>query len=395
MLDISRIYCGNITSSEELRYKKYNQFLPLHTQKRPIVVWNITNSCNLSCEHCYANANEDLTDKELTTKEAKNVIDKLAEFKIPVILFSGGEPMMRHDILELIAYTRFKKIRAVVSTNGVLIDKKKANELKQSDISYVGVSIDGSKSIHDKFRGIDGAFESTLTGIKNCVNAGIKVGLRFTIFQGNYKEIPFLFDLMERENIERICFYHLVCSGRGQSMKDSELSIDEKRNVMDLIIDKTKEFYSKNIKKEILTVANHCDAVYLYKKMVKENHPNSEIALNLLNLNKSASSGIGISSINWDGTVYPDQFWRNKSLGNIKDSSFEDIWLNPNNEFLRKLRNKKDFITGRCRNCNYFDICLGNFRPRAEELTGNLWASDPGCYLYDNEICFNPGVKDL
>lgn len=386
MLDISRVYCGNVTSSEELRYKKHNQLIPFHIQKKPIVVWNITNSCNLTCEHCYANANEDLLKEELTTKEAKGVIDDLAAFKIPVILFSGGEPMMRDDILDLIGYTRFKKIRAVVSTNGVLIDKKRAEELKKCEISYVGISIDGSKFVHDKFRGIDGAFEKTLNGIRNCVNAGIKVGLRFTIFKGNYREIPFLFELMEREAIERVCFYHLVCSGRGQSMKDNELSIEEKRNVMDLIIDKTKEFYNKNIKKEILTVANHCDAVYLYKRMIKEKHLEAELAINLLKLNKSASSGIGIASINWDGTVYPDQFWRNKPLGNIKTSSFEDIWLNPHNDFLVKLRNKKEFITGRCRRCNYFDICLGNFRPRAEELTGDLWASDPGCYLLDSEI---------
>ena len=385
MLNVSRLYCGLKSQGDSLRYHKpgSNNLLTL---KKPIVVWNITNRCNLNCIHCYANANQYTNTNDFSTEEAKKTIDELSLFNIPVLLFSGGEPLLRNDIHELISYTVSKGIRAVLSTNGTLITKECAKKLKKSNITYAGISLDGIPERHNKFRGSNSAFGDTLSGIRACIDSGIKVGLRFTICKDNYHDIPYIFDLMEKENIPRVCFYHLVCSGRGDDMKSDVLSIDQNRYIMNLIIDKTREFHKKGLHKEILTVDNHCDGVFLYLRMKKENHPATDEALQLLQINRSGSSGIGISSIGWDGSVYPDQFWRNKLLGNVKNNSFEQIWNNPDNEFLNKLRNKRKYIKGRCSKCRFLDICGGNFRPRAEAMTGDMWASDPGCYLYDNEI---------
>lgn len=384
MLNISRLYCNIKSPGDALRYAEKNK--KSNVPRKPIVVWNITNKCILNCNHCYASANCHNNYKEYTTSEAKKLIDSLSEYKIPVLLFSGGEPLLRNDIFELIEHTVNNGVRAVLSTNGMLINDINAEKLKKAKITYAGISLDGRPELHNSFRGNSKAFSDTITGIRNCIKNEIKVGLRFTIFKENYMDIPFIFDLMEEEKIPRICFYHLVCSGRGDTMKTDDLNIEEKRSTVNLIIDKAKEFYDKGLKKEILTVDNHCDGVFLYLRMLKEKHPEAEEAIKLLRINKSDSSGMGIASINWDGTVFPDQFWRNKELGNLRKNSFKEIWENKENEFLYKLRNKRKHITGRCSECRFLDICGGNFRPRAEAITGDMWASDPGCYLYDSEI---------
>jgi len=387
MLNVSKLYCGVKSDGDALRYKRFTSSNKSTGQiKKPIVVWNITNRCNLHCAHCYANANTCKNNKEFSTYDAKNIIDDLASFKIPVLLFSGGEPLLRNDLPELIKHTVNNGMRAVVSTNGVLIDKSYAERLKATKVTYVGISIDGMPSRHNKFRGDSTAYSKALSGIRACIDTGLKVGLRFTIFKENYQDLPYIFNFMENENIPRICLYHLVCSGRGESMKNDDLSIDQKRKTMDLIINKTKEFHDKGLNKEILTVDNHCDGVYLYLRMLKENNARTEKAIELLRINKGSSSGTGIASINWDGSVYPDQFWRNKVLGNVKDSSFDSIWNNPENEFLKKLRNRTKYLKGRCSTCKFLDICGGNFRARAEAMTGDMWQSDPGCYITDEEI---------
>lgn len=390
MIGISKLYCGTVEPSDALRYGRMSSRLPSHLlqfskDKRPVVVWNITRRCNLKCVHCYAHAKDLSFKNELSTKEGKILLDDLAQFGVPVILFSGGEPTIRKDLPELAAYAVSKGMRAVISTNGTLISQKMARILKDIGLSYVGISIDGMEEINDRFRGVKGAFNAALEGIKNCKDAGIKVGLRFTINRFNADEIPKIFKLLEDMEIPRACFYHLVYAGRGTDLIKDDLSHDETRSTVDLIMDLTKMLHDGGKPKEILTVDNHADGPYLYLRLLKENPRRAEDVLELLKMNQGNSSGIGIGCISWNGEVHADQFWRHYSFGNIKDRPFSEIWADTSEPLMRKLKEKKKHVTGRCATCRWLDICAGNFRVRAE-ATGDLWAPDPACYLRDEEI---------
>ena len=390
MIGISKLYCGTVEPSDALRYGRMSSKLPSHLlqfskDKRPVVVWNITRRCNLKCVHCYAHAKDLSFENELSTKEGKILLDDLAQFGAPVILFSGGEPTTRKDLPELAAYAISKGMRAVISTNGTLISQKMAGILKDIGLSYVGISVDGMEEINDRFRGVKGAFNAALKGIKNCKDAGIKVGLRFTINKFNVNEIPNIFNLIEDMDIPRACFYHLVYAGRGTNLIKEDLSHDETRSTVDLIMDLTKRLHDKGKPAEILTVDNHADGPYLYLRLLKENPARAKEVLELLKMNEGNSSGIGIGCVSWDGEVYADQFWRHYSFGNIKDRPFSEIWTDTSEPLMKKLKEKKKHVTGRCSTCRWLDICAGNFRVRAE-ATGDLWAPDPACYLTDEEI---------
>ncbi len=394
MIGISKLYCGVVEPSDPLRYGRDSSQLPSHLlqfskDKKPVVVWNVTRRCNLKCVHCYSQSrNLDYPD-ELTTEEGKGFIDDLAAFGAPVILFSGGEPTIRPDLFELADYARKKGMRAVISTNGTLITKDMAKRLKDIGLSYVGVSLDGMKETNDKFRGVAGAFDAALRGIRNCKEEGIKVGLRFTMNRRNAQDIPDIFRLLEREEVPRICFYHLVYAGRGTALVKEDLSHAETRKVVDMIMDETRRLHDKGFPAEVLTVDNHADGPYLYLRMKKEDPKRAEEVMELLKMNQGNSSGNGIGCVSWDGEVYADQFWRHYSFGNIRKRPFSEIWLDRSNEVMAKLKDKRPHVKGRCAECKWLDICGGNFRVRAEAVTGDLWAPDPACYLTDEEI----GIK--
>jgi Fe-coproporphyrin III synthase len=394
MIGISKLYCGTVEPSDALRYGRRSKDLPSHllqfsNDKKPVVVWNITRACNLNCIHCYARAKHQANHNELTTEQGLALLDDLASFGVPVVLFSGGEPLVRDDLIELAKFAVSKGMRAVISTNGTLITKDKASELKNIGLSYVGVSIDGREDVNDRFRGKKNAYEKALEGIRNCQDVGLKVGLRFTINRMNYDEIPFIFDLLEEYDIPRVCFYHLVYSGRGSDMVEQDLDHNETRRVVDLIIDRTKDLHSRGIHKEVLTVDNHADGPYVYLRMLKENNPGAEKVLRLLHMNEGNSSGRGIGCVSWDGSVHADQFWRHHSFGNVINKPFSKIWSDLTDPLMSKLKNKKHYVKGRCSECKWLDICAGNFRVRAEAFSGDLWAADPACYLTDEEI----GIK--
>lgn len=391
MIGISKLYMGAVEPSDALRYGRRSNCLPSHLlqfsiDKKPVIVFNCTKRCNLNCVHCYSRSTDEDAKGELTTAEAKAMIDDLADFGAPVLLFSGGEPLTRKDLPELASYAREKGLRAVISTNGTLIDKAMARVLKEIGLSYVGVSIDGLKDVHDRFRKMGGAFEAAIQGIRNCKEAGIKVGLRFTMNARNAGEIAGVFDLMEAENIPRICFYHLVYSGRGSDLMKEDLSHEDTRRALDLIIERTGRLFDKGKNPEVLTVDNHADGPYLYLKLLKENPERAAKALELLQMNGGNSTGIGIGCISWDGSVYPDQFWRNHLLGNVRERPFGQIWTDMTNTFLAGLKDRKPLLTGRCAACNWLSVCNGNFRARAEAYYDDIWAPDPACYLSDEEI---------
>lgn len=391
MIGISKLYLAQIEPSDALRYGRKSANLPSNLlqfamDKKPVVVWNCTRRCNLNCLHCYSRSDEHIGQDELTTEEGRMLIDQLADFGSPVLLFSGGEPLARPDLPELASYARSKGMRVVISTNGTLIDDKTAIMLKEVGLSYVGISLDGLKATHDHFRGHEGAFEEALAGLRSSRNAGLKVGLRFVINRQNMTQIPEIFKMMIAEDIPRICFYHLVPSGRADALECDLLTAEETRRTVDTIMDHARDLKAAGHELEILTVDNHADGPYLHQRMVREGHPHADQVMELLKMNGGNSSGMGIGCVSWNGDVFPDQFSRELKLGNIREKDFGSIWTDRDNDLLMRFKEKKKYVTGRCHDCKYLDICGGNFRARAEALIGDLWASDPACYLSDKEI---------
>ncbi len=400
MIGISKLYCGVVEPSDVLRYgRKSNKLSPhllqFSSDKKPVVVWNVTRRCNLHCMHCYSSSRNIEYSDELSTKEGYALIDDLAQFGAPVILFSGGEPLMRKDLLDLASYAKKSGVRAVISTNGTLINRDVARDLKKVGLSYVGVSLDGLRPTNDKFRGVRGSFDRALEGIRNCQKEGIKVGLRFTMNKHNVEDIPEIFKLLEQENIPRVCFYHLVYAGRGSALIMEDLSHQKTRQTVDKIIDLTYDMHSRGDPKEVLTVANHSDGIYLYQRMVREGHERASDVLELLQMNQGNSSGNGIGCISWNGEVHADQFWRHYSFGNVRKRKFSEIWTDLSNPLMEKLKDKIPHLSGRCVNCRWKNICGGNLRLRAEAVTGDLWETDPACYLTDEEISPGPGDENI
>jgi radical SAM protein with 4Fe4S-binding SPASM domain len=323
---------------------------------------------------------------EMSTVQGKALIDDLAAYGAPVILFSGGEPLLRDDLSELAAHAVSRGMRAVISSNGTLISPQKAAELKSVGLSYVGISLDGIAETHDAFRRCPGAFAQTLEGIDNCKAEGLKVGLLFTVNRRNAHEIPKLFDLIRDMDIPRVCFYHLVYSGRGTQLKDEGLSPAETRNLLDLVMDRTRELFEAGYLKEVLTVDNHADGPYVWLRLLRENPERAAAVMELLQYNGGNSSCLGIACVSWDGSVHADQFWRKHTFGNVLERPFSAIWDDPSIELLQKLKDKKHYVQGRCAECRFLNICGGNFRARAEAVYNDIWASDPACYLSDMEI---------
>ncbi|MHC4748569.1 MAG: radical SAM protein [Planctomycetota bacterium] len=395
MINISKLYCDQVTPGDWLRYGKKcsgereGEVVPKKaSERRPIVVWNITRACNLKCVHCYNDSGTSKASDELSTEEAKAVLDNLVQFGVPSVLFSGGEPLMRPDLFELIGYAVERGLRAVISTNGTLITADVARQMKQYGVSYVGISLDGIGEINDKFRGVAGAFDRAVGGIKNCQDAGVRIGLRLTLTKKNVQDLESLFNFFESENIERACFYHFVPSGRGETMANEDLTHAQSRNAVDMILAKTRLYKQAGRTTDILTVDNHVDGVYLYLKLKNEDSSRAGEVWKLLTWNGGGmySSGVGIGCIDFHGKVHPDQFWWHYDLGDVRQRPFGQIWMDTRDRVLRGLKDRRRYIKGRCRLCRFFDGCGGSLRVRADLHFGDPWAPDPACYLTDSEI---------
>ena len=398
MIDISVLYGGLETPSTPHRYgRKITQIDPPPHQRmavaksakdrRPIVVWNLTRTCNLKCVHCYTASEAKKYPGEIDTAKAKEVLDDLADFKVPAVLFSGGEPLVRPDLFELAAHARSRGLHVVLSTNGTLIDRPVAQKLKDLEFAYVGISLDSAiPAVHDEFRGMAGAFERTMKGFRYCREVGQKVGLRLTLTRHTAQNLDKLFDLIEAEGIDRACFYHLCPAGRGKDIFAPTPT--QSRAAIDTIITRTNDLLSRGKRVEILTVDNHCDGPYLYLRMQRENHPRAEQVLEMLKWNGGGrySSGVGIADIDFLGNVHADQFSMYRSFGNVKERKFSEIWQDLSNPILAGLKNRLPLLEGRCAACQFKEFCAGGLRARAEISTGDPWASDPGCYLTDEEI---------
>ncbi|EIW15850.1 MULTISPECIES: putative heme d1 biosynthesis radical SAM protein NirJ1 [Pelosinus] len=385
MIGVSKLLCDTENFGDSLRYAP-----GVHGQRHgaaqgmgPVLSWNITRTCNLRCVHCYSDSDGKKYDGELTTKEAKKFIDDCAAFKVPVLLLSGGEPLIRPDVFELVEHAKKYGIRSTFSTNGTLIDKQLAKDIKALNVGYVGISLDGLGEANDKFRGKQGAFEKALEGIRNCLDVGQRVGLRFTINRYNFHDLENIFRLIKEEKIPRVCFYHLVYSGRASQMMEHDVTHEESRQAMDLIMAKAQEL-DKTC--EILTVDNHADIVYLYLQALKKDPVRAEKVWNLMMRNGGNRSGIAFGNVDPLGNVHSDQFTQNYTFGNVRDRAIGDIWTDESNPILAGLKDRKALLKGRCGICKWLNVCNGNFRARAEAATGDFWESDPACYLTDEEI---------
>ncbi len=399
MIDITRLYCDRDTPADSLRYGHGHQGkkemggaprIPRQpksaAERRPVVAWNISRTCNLKCVHCYTDSEAKKYEGELSTEEGKALIDDLAAFGIPALLFSGGEPLMRQDLFELVAHAISLGIRPTLSTNGTLITGEVARRIKDLGFTYVGVSLDGIDEINDTFRGKEGAFQKAMAGFRNLKQVSQRVGLRLTLTRHNYQDLHGIFDFIEAEGIDRACFYHLVYSGRGKESDD--LTHEETRDALDIILERTKDMNDRGLEKDILTVDNHVDGIYLYMKLLAEDPERAESVMNLLKWNGGGlySSGVGFGDIDFQGNVHPDQFWMHYSFGNVRERPFSEIWMDTSDPLMAGLKDRRSHIHGRCAGCKWFDACGGALRVRADLVYGEPWAPDPACYLSDEEI---------
>jgi MoaA/NifB/PqqE/SkfB family radical SAM enzyme len=399
MISITKLISGAESWGDRVRYEGAPRD-PL--ERRPVVVWAMTRRCNLHCIHCYSDSRDQVYPGELDDAAARKLIADLADFGCPVLLLSGGEPLMHPRLFDYIALAKAKGLRPVVSTNGTLIDDETARRFVELGTAYVGISLDGIEAVNDRFRGKKGAFKAAMRGFHACLKHGQKVGLRLTLTKRNVADLERIFDLIEREGIDRACFYHLAYAGRGAELRDLDVAHDESRAAVELIIEKAKDYADRGLDKEVLTVDNHADGPFLLMKMRAEQHPRAEEAYRLLQHNGGNQSGIAIACIDNVGEVHADQFLQEISFGNVAERSFGEIWTDTSDPVRRGrrigsswatavlagLKHRAPLIKGRCApsSCRWFDICNANLRARAYAVTGDLWESDPACYLTDEEI---------
>lgn len=359
---------------------------PFITGAPLLIVWDITYACNLKCKHCYANAGKKLAD-ELTTQEAKQVIDKLDRISVPILAFSGGEPLVRKDIFELTKYAHNKGIYTSLATNGTLITREKARNMKKAGVGFVQISLDGASSkTHDSFRGINGVFDKTIQGIKNCVEEDFWVNIATTATKYNYNEIPKIIDLCERLGVKWFMVYNFIPTGRGKFISENDLSPEERERLLKMLWERLKS----GSKVDVLSTAPQFARVALEaevgknKKIIPTHFANPELSDKLLNLAEfigGCGCGRFYAAIKPNGDIEPCVFFP-LTLGNIKEVDFEDLWRN--NKVLKDLRNK-DILKGNCGKCDYRYYC-GGCRARAYGYTGNYSESDPGCIKNSKKI---------
>lgn len=359
---------------------------PTRNPPGPVVIWNLIRRCNLSCQHCYSiSADKDFAG-ELSTEEVYTVMDDLRAFRVPVLILSGGEPLLRPDIFEVAQRAKKMGFYVGLSTNGTLVDESNIDRIAAAGFDYVGISLDGIRETHDVFRCKEGAFDASLHGVKLCRDAGIKVGVRFTLTQGNAHDLPALLQLVEDEGIDKFYLSHLNYAGRGNTNRGEDAFLQTTRNAMDLLFDTCWSNVQRGIEKDFVSGNNDADGVYLLH-WVRRHMPEREAHLRAkLAQWGGNSSGVNVANIDNRGFVHPDTMWWNHNLGNVRERKFSEIWSDTSDPLMAGLKARPRQIKGRCGDCRYFDVCGGNTRMRALQLTGDPWQEDPACYLSDDEI---------
>jgi heme d1 biosynthesis radical SAM protein NirJ len=352
----------------------------------PVVIWNLTRRCNLTCKHCYALAVDKEFPGELTTDEAFSVLDELKAFRVPAVILSGGEPMLRDDIHTIAERAKALGLYTALSTNGTLIGEWEIDDVAAVGYDYIGISIDGTQATHDKFRRLNGAYEASMAAVRLCVALGLKVGLRFTMTQDNAHELGDMLDLLDAEGVERFYFSHLNYAGRGNHNRKDDAFFTMTRDAMDTLFQRCWDKVAAGEPKEFVTGNNDADGVYMLHWVAKHFPDKLEHMRAKLVQWGGNASGVNVANIDNVGDVHPDTMWWHKTLGNVKTRPFSDIWMDTSDPLMAGLKARPRIVSGRCGACAHFAICGGNTRVRAEQVTGDAWAEDPGCYLSDAEI---------
>ena len=352
----------------------------------PVVIWNLIRRCNLTCKHCYTTSADIDFLGELTTPEIYVVMDDLKAFKVPVLILSGGEPLLHPDIFAISRRAKDMGFYVALSSNGTKISSDNIDEIAAIDYQYIGVSLDGIKETHDQFRRVKGSFDEALRGVHLCLEKGIKVGIRFTLTQDNASDFPALLQLMDDNNIDKFYLSHLNYGGRGNKNRKDDAHFDMTRAVMDLLFETSYEWLKAGKDREFVTGNNDADAVY-FLHWVAKHFPDKvkHIAAKLEQWGGNAS-GVNVANIDNLGNVHPDTFWWHYDLGNVKQRPFSEIWMDTSDALMAGLKQQPRPLEGRCASCHYLNICNGNTRVRAAQTTLNYWAEDPGCYLSATEI---------
>jgi heme d1 biosynthesis radical SAM protein NirJ len=361
----------------------------------PVVIWNLIRRCNLKCKHCYSISGDVDFPGELSTGEVFAVMDDLKASGVSVLILSGGEPLLRPDIFAISHRAKALGFFVGLSSNGTFIDERTVDTIAGIGYDYVGVSLDGIGSTHDAFRGKPGAFEASLAGIRLCRDRGLKVGLRFTLTLDNAGTFPELLDLMERERIAKFYLSHLNYAGRGNKNRGRDAASALTRWALDRLFQASWRAIEKGEDREFVTGNNDADGVYLWFWINERFPEHADRVRRALVRWGGNSSGVGVANIDNLGNVHPDTFWWHYTLGNVRDRPFSEIWRDNANPILAGLRQRPRPVKGRCARCAHLDICNGNTRVRAFQLTGDPWAEDPACFLSDAEIGIeNEGEAD-
>lgn len=368
---------------------------PKRNPPGPVVIWNLVRRCNLACKHCYSISADTDFPGELTTNEVFTVMDDLKSFRVPVLILSGGEPLLRADIFTVARRAKAMGFYVALSSNGTLIDSANIGHIAEVGFDYVGVSLDGIAETHDRFRRQSGAFAAALNGIRLCREHGIKVGVRYTMTEDNAHDLPRLLNLLETEQIDKFYFSHLNYAGRGNRNREDDAHHRTTRQAMDSLFDTCWRLVQEGRPKEFVTGNNDADGVYLLF-WVRQQFPELEghIRAKLARWGGNAS-GVNVANIDNLGNVHPDTMWWHHALGNVRERPFSAIWPDTSDPLMAGLKSEPRSVKGRCGQCQYFDICGGNTRVRAQQLTGDPWAEDPACYLDDREIGVAAGGERL
>jgi pseudo-rSAM protein/SPASM domain protein len=390
MISVSKLLCDLDAEGDGLRYAAADESskpqIREEKQRRPVVVWNLTKQCNLYCDHCYAAADTECASGELSTSEGKRLLDDLADYGVPVVLFSGGEPLVREDLVDLVDYADDRGIRPVLSTNGTLLTPERVARLRDAGLAYAGVSVDGLAPRNDAFRGQDGAFAAAVRGIETCLDAGVKTGLRYTITESNLQDLDDVVALLHDVGVDRFCFYHLDYGGRGNDIRELDLTPVERREAVERLCELTLEYHDAGHDIETLLVGNYADAGFLveYARRAFGDDHAAQVS-EYLRRNGGDPTGERVADVDYQGNVHLTQFWQGYSLGNVRDRPFSAIWADESNPLLRALRDREEYLTGRCADCAYRSVCRGGSRLRALSVHDDPFAPDPQCYLTDAE----------
>ncbi|MDH5811413.1 MAG: radical SAM protein [Candidatus Methanomethylicaceae archaeon] len=343
------------------------------------VVWNITYNCNLRCRHCYADAGGS-NYYEMGTEEAKSCIDKLAKWGVVILAFSGGEPLIRRDILDLVKHSNGHGIYTAIATNGVLLTKERCRELRSAGVEYLQISLDGATpETHDTFRGVPGMFERTVQGIKNAVAEGFFVNVATTVTHYNLKEVPQIIDLCESLGVKWFMMYNFIPTGRGRFIISNDLSPQEREELLKFLWEKLK-----NSKVSVLSTAPQFARVALQTEgvgcsKVPTHFLNSDLPDKLKSLSDfigGCGAGRFYIAMNPNGDITPCVYFP-MVVGNIFKDDLEALWTDLR-EF-KELR-MRDTLKEHCGVCEYRYVC-GGCRARAYCYSGDYNSPDPGCVL--------------